>query len=308
VLIANMPLSVVPQVFSAYQRSYVMNAFSAVGALLGFGAIVAAVRSATSMPILVAVFGLGATLSSLAAFIYALGWGMPWLRIRPSAFSRQALAGIVRRSLPIFLFQVGALAVNETQIIILAHRCDLATVADYAVLMRVYLLLMGLIQMSTSSFVPSFREAAERGDRRWMHASFAHFVRIRVALAGAAAVFLVAFGNVLVRLWLRRSDVSFSPVVWVALGAMMVASMRVTAHSDLLGILDRLWVLVTLVLLNGAVTVALTYWLAGALGIPGVVVASGTVTVFVYVWLVPMISRRVLGRLPAPVVPEPGAA
>ena len=94
-----------------------------------------------------------------------------------------------------FLFQLGALAVSETQAIILAHRCDLSIVADYSIVMRVYVLAVGLVQMSTSSFLPSFREASERGDHAWMRASFVQFVRARMILAVLAAL-VVGLGGI----------------------------------------------------------------------------------------------------------------
>lgn len=289
-----LPLSVTAQIYAGYQRAYLANVFALVGTLVGLVALLVALWSGASMPALVVVFGSGALVASALGLWHAMWKGMPWLRFRLSAVRRDSLRAVMARSLPMFLFQIGALVVNETQPIILAHRCNLAVVAEYAILMRLYLVVLGVIQMSTASFVPSFREAIERGERAWVRASFRHFLWARVGLAFAGGLALVAIGNPLLRLWLRRSDVAFSTTTWVAVAVMMVAATWATAHSDLLAINDRLWRLVALVFVNAAVTVALTYWLAPRLQVLGVVLASAAVSSLLYSWLLPWMSRVVL--------------
>ena len=294
VFLAGMPLSVAPQVYAAYQRSYVANLFVVCGILTGFGVVLLVVKAGGGMPALVVAFGIGPLLASTVALVHAVWRGMPWLRPRLSAVSARAFRGLAQRSVPLFLYQLGALAVNETQSIIIAHRCDLSTVAEYAVLMRLYLVAFGLIQMSTASFVPSFREAHERGDDRWMWASFGHFARARVLLAIGAGLVMVVAGNPLLRLWLRRSDIAFPTLTWTALALVLVATARVAASAELLAIMDRLWVLVGLVVVNAASTIALTYVLAPSWRVTGVVIAFGAVTVVIYSWVVPWLARRIL--------------
>lgn len=301
-LVVGMPLSIVPQIYAGYQKSYVTNAAAVIGVAAGFGALLVALRAKAGMPTLVVTFGVGGILASAAGLIYAFR-SMPWLRFRRSGVSRQAVRSLMSRSFPLFLFQIGALAVNETQAIVLAHRCNLAAVADYAILMRLYILAVGLIQMSTASFAPSFREAHERGDHGWFRAAFMTFLRVRLALAGAAAVTLVLLGNLLLRVWLRRTDVAFSAGVWVTLAVTIVCVTWTTAHVDVMAIMDRLWVLVALVALNGAVTVALTYALAPKFGILGVVAAFAATTILVLSWLVPWLVRVQLLRPAAPQTP-----
>ncbi len=294
-LVIGMPLSTVPQIYAGYQKAYVTNAFTLAGTIAGFGALLLALKGGAGMPALVVAFGVGGLLASAAGLVHAFV-SMPWLRPRASALSRDAVRGLMSRSLPLFLFQIGALAVNEVQVVVLAHRCDLGTVAEYSTLMRLYLLAMGLIQVSTASFLPSFREAHERRDHAWMRTSFRNFVRVRLLLAGVAAVGLVLLGNTLLRFWLRRTDITFDARVWVTLAIVMVAVTRTAAHADLLSIMDHLWILVVLVVLNGATTIALTYWLAPSLGVFGAVIAFGAVVVVLYCWAVPWLARVVVLR------------
>lgn len=293
-LAVGLPLSVVPQIYAGYQKTYVANVFSLVGLLAGFAALMAALRTGASMPVLVVTFGIGTLIGSLCALIWALGFEMPWLHFRLSIVSKESVRALIARSLPIFLFQVGALLVNETQAILVAHRCDLTVVADYSIVMRLYLLFMGFIQLSTQSFVPSFRESQERGDHAWTRRSFRRFLRVRMVFAATAGCALALLGNSLLRLWLRQSEIVFSPWLWTAMAVLMLASTWVGAYSELLTIMDRLWVQVGLVFGNAAVTVALTWWLAPRLGVLGVVIATGAATVLCLSWAVLPLTRGIL--------------
>lgn len=289
--VVGLPLSIVPQVFAGYQRSYVFNVFTMLGTLLGFVAVLAAIRVDASMPWMVVTFGIGPLIASATGLVYAL-LRIPAVRPRMASVSRRAARALSGRSTPLFLFQIGALAVNETQILILAQRCSLSVVADYSVVMRLYIAAMGMVQMSTSSFLPSFREAWERGDRAWMRAAFGRFLRTRMALATAFGSILVVAGDPLLRLWLGRSDVTPGHGVWATAALMMVVVTWVSAHSDLLTIMDRLWILVGLVFVNGAVTVGLTYLLSPRFTVLGALISTAAITTVAYSWAIPLIARR----------------
>jgi O-antigen/teichoic acid export membrane protein len=297
---ASLPLSTTPLIYAGYQRTYLAHLFAVGGTLAGLLLLLAALQVGAALPWLVLASGAASLLATALALAFAFARWMPWLRPRPGLLSAGSLRSLLRRSVPLFLYQVGALAVSETQSLILAHRCDLAAVADYALGMRLYLFLLGLVQMSTSSFVTPFRESVERGDHAWARASFGHFVRLRVALAAGAGLALFLWGNLVLRLWLRRPDVAFSTATWAALAAVLVATAWASAHADLLAIMDRLWVLVALVLANGAATLALSWALAPGLRVLGVVIAFGAVTVLVYSWLVPALAQRLLPPRTAP--------
>lgn len=283
--ILSLPFSVTQQVYGAYQRSYIWNGFSLVAGVLGFLCVLAAIKLRVSFPLLIVASGVGGFAVTVAAYVYATRRVLPWLRPRFRNVSREALRGLLSRSVPIFLFQVGALVVNETQSILLAHRCDLSTVASYTVGMRVYLLCVALIQMSTNSFIPALREAYERGDGGWTRRAFTHLMRMRIAIAGVAGLFIVLFGNLLLRLWLRRTDMSFDRSVWLAMAVLMLWSMWGTSYAELLSIMDRLWLNVVAVLGSGTITLVLTYVLSARYQVLGAVVAMAVPTALVTVFL-----------------------
>jgi O-antigen/teichoic acid export membrane protein len=224
---------------------------------------------------------------------------LPWVAPRWGAASRTAARRLLATSTPLFLFQLGALVVNESQILILAHRSGLATVADYSIVMRLYVLVVSFIALGTGAFVPSFREAFERGEHDWLRRGFRRMLALRMTAALAVAAVLLVVGNALLEVWLRSGAVRFPPATWGALGVLLAVATWGSAYSELLAILDRIWVQVGLVLVNGACTAGLTYALAPRFGVLGALIAAALVPLALISWVLPLVARPVLAPAPA---------
>ena len=306
-VIAALPLSIVRQVYAGYQRGYVGNLFSLLGSAGTLIGTVAATRSGAGLPTLVAVLAGSTALASALNLLYLFRVQMPWLRPRLSLASRDAARRLLRVSVPLFLFQAGALLVSETQLIIMAHRAGLAVTGDYSIVLRIYVLLGSLIVLGTGAFVPTFREAAERGEHAWMRRGFARMLGARMAMAAGFALVLLLGGNPLLRLWLGEAAVQFAFPVWGWLALLLVAAPWATAFSDLLTIMDRVWAQVGLVLANGVATALLTFLVAPRYGVAGALASMVAVTVLISSWLLPWLARPLLTARPA-AIPHPSGA
>jgi len=305
--LVGLPLSAVPQLYAGYQKTYLTNAFGLVGSLVGLGFLVAAVAVQASMPVLVLALSSMGLVASGAGLAYARR-ALPWVRMGGGA-SRATLRALTARSMPIFLYQLGALAVNETQVVILARRTGLTVVTDFAIAFRLYALVVTLILFGTAAFVPAFREAAERGEHAWARKAFKRLLAIRLGLAAAGGAGMILLGNRILRVWLRRDDIAYGWPVWVTLAALVLAAIWVTTFTDFMWIMDRLWQIVGLALANGAVTIALTWMLAPRYEVLGAILALLAFTATVNVWLVPRLARSLFLALPAaPVVSTPTPA
>jgi O-antigen/teichoic acid export membrane protein len=294
-VLLSMPLSVVRQVYTGYQRTYFSNFFLLAGSLFTLGGMFVAIKLNVSLPWLILIYGGGNLIFVFINFMYLVLHEMPWLMPSLAYFSPGAIKRLLNTSVPLFLYQIGALLVNNSQPLIMMHRSTTATVADYSVIMRLYVVLSGLMVWSTNSFVPSFREAHERGDYAWLRLSFKRMLFLRLALAGMASVLFLGLGNWLLGLWLGHTDpVTFRIDIWLALGISMLATAWVTAFSDFLTIMDKIWVQVVIVLINGLATILLTYWLTPQLGVLGAIVAVSCINVVLSSWLMPLIARPIL--------------
>lgn len=300
-----LPLSITPAVYAGYQKSYVANLFMGIGSCVTLAAVGAVIWLRADLPTLIFVLSLAGVLTNLVNLLVLTRRQMRWLSLRAARVTQHAWRRLARTARPLLFFQIGALMVNQSQLFTLAHTTDLGTVADYSLIVRIMQVFSSVVLLSTGAFFPSYREAMERGDADWVRTGFRHMVRLRMGLAAGFALVLLAFGNPLLRLWLQRSDVSFGPVVWAALGAHLLAGAWVSAHSDLLIILDRIWAQVGLVMVNGTATVLLTLWLSPAHGVLGVIVAGAFVTVIGWTWLFPLLARPILTAPASEVVMRP---
>jgi O-antigen/teichoic acid export membrane protein len=296
-VIAGLPLSIVRQIYAGYQKSYISTIFNTSGAVLSLGTLVVAVKMRAGLPVLILAFGAGGVAASVCNLAYLVLVEMPWLFPKLTMCSMQGLKRLMRTSLPLFSYQVGSLLVNQSQPIILAHRTSLECVADYGILMRVCAAISGVIILGTNSFVPPFREAFERGDSGWLRRAFKRMLMLRMGLASLACCTLLLFGNAVLRVWLRTSTMQFDLSIWIALSVSVLSATWITSHTDLLTILDHIWIQVGLVFVNGFVTVALTVVLSPRLGIWGAFLALNSVSLIMLSWLVPRIARSTVSRL-----------
>ena len=96
--------------------------------------------------------------------------------------------------------------------------------------------------------------------------------------------------------------------IWLLASANLLSISWGSAFSELLRIMDRIWMLVAVVLLNGIATVGLTLVLTPSVGIAGALVAIGFVTISLWSWLGPLMCRPLLASSLVPEVDSPLAA
>jgi O-antigen/teichoic acid export membrane protein len=293
-VLACLPLSITGQIYAGYQKSYMGNLFSLLGTLTTLAALYVVVWTKGGLPSLVFAFSGPGVLIGIINLLYLTRREMPWIAPQLRCVSLRAMRRLSSTSTPLFLYQIGALLVNETQMITLAHVTSLKLVSEYSIVCRLGVTLSTFVYLGTAAFVPAFREAHERGDSGWMKAAFRRMLLLRMLIATAVALTLSFGGNFILRVWLHRDDFNFPTSLWIVQGMVLVSSIWVTSFSDFLTIMDRIWIQVALVLINGIVTIGLTVVLAPRFGMLGAMVSIGFVTVCFWTWLCPLLVQQVI--------------
>jgi O-antigen/teichoic acid export membrane protein len=290
------PISLVPTIYAAYQRGYIANLFNILGRLVSLGTLIGVTRLRMSLPILILATGGSGILISLFNFGYVLK-EMPWLRPRLRFVSLRTLRRLAGTSVALFVFQIGALLINETQNLIIARRLGLSQVAEWSVFSRVHLLPAIFIQMIDTPLIPAFREAHVRGERDWLRIAFWRVTKLKMVLAlGGAGLYLV-FGNLAATL-LSGQSIVFSRDIWLASGFLLVVAVWNVSFNDLMIAVDRLRLLVLTVLVNGLVTPVISYVLAPRLGLLGVILATPVFSLAVSAWLLPLACKDLIKSRP----------
>ena len=180
------PMSVVPTIYAAYQRGYASTLFNILGSLVSLGTLIAVTRLQMTLPVLILATGGAPFLINLFNFGYVLK-EMPWLRPRLRFVSLSTLRRLAGTSVALFVFQIGALLVNETQNVIIARRLGLAQVAEWSIFSAGRFASGIFIQMIDSPLIPAFREAHVRGEHGWLRTAFWRVTKLKMVIALVAA-------------------------------------------------------------------------------------------------------------------------
>lgn len=291
IFLCQFPLGVVGQAYTAYQRGHVSNLFGIGASVLSLGILLLVIKLRLGLPWLILAtggFGIIMTLVNLGYIVR----DMPFLTPRLSLVSREALLKLAKVSTPMLLFQLGALLINEVQILTITRVSGVSAVTDYSIFQRVFSVPVYFIAMIDSPYVPMFREAYARGDNLWFRRTFYGLQRYKLWLSIGGGVLYVAFGDICARL-LSGQAVHFGWPVWAAAGVLLIVGCWNGGYSNLFMAVERLWTLVITVVANGLVTFPLTYFLAGRYGVLGVVVATTAFSLLVTCWLMPLLSRDI---------------
>ncbi len=290
VFLAQFPLNVVGQAYAAYQRTHISNLFGIAGSVLSIVLLLVVIHLRLGLPWLIVASG-GLTVAlTIVNFGYLLR-DMPALRPRLAHVTRATLGELMSVSTPMLLFQIGALLINEAQIVLIARCLGLSAVTDWSVFMRVFQVPVLVVAMIESPYAPMLREAFVRGDEPWFRRTFFGLLKIKVLLTLVGAALYLLAGDPVAGL-LSGSSVSFGWRVWALGGLLLVVGCWNGTYTVLFMAVNRLWILVATVLANGAVTLWLT-WALAARGMTGLVMAYVAFSVVITAWLMPILSRSV---------------
>jgi O-antigen/teichoic acid export membrane protein len=115
-----------------------------------------------------------------------------------------------------------------------------------------------------------------------------------MGLAAGACLALLAGGNWIIRIWLHRTDFHYEGWIWLALSALVLVAVWASCFFELMTIMDRIWPLVAVVLIQGAITVALTWILGARYGVLGGLLALAFPGVALTGWIVPRMAGSLL--------------
>ena len=220
----SMPLGVVQRVRMGYQEGFIDSAWATAGSVGAFVATILAVKMNASLPWLVL------SMAAMPAAIQLLNAGVlfgrhyPWLRPRLSMVHRAAVSRVMRTGGYFFILQVAGAVAYQSDSLILAQMIGPRAVARYAVPMKLFQLTPMVLGFAYAALWPAYGESISRGDVNWARSALKRSLKIGVGIAAPISLFLVAFGQPIVRLWVGPAVVPsylvlFSMGTWAVIGA-----------------------------------------------------------------------------------------
>lgn len=292
----NMPVALVGRIFSAFQYGYINHLTQLLASTISFFSIWTAVSY--SLSISVVVFFLSATplMSGLAGMLLVPKY-FPWYSFKLFPVSKSSLLRIAHTSMPLFAFQLSALAINQLVVVLLAHIGSLAEVADYTVLLRIYMVVFMVGACCASPFFPAIREAFERKEREWVAAAIKRAVMLRLLAVSLPSLALLFIGNWMILAWVKKPlESPFTAIGWLSLIICMLMSSVSSTLSDIMTHLDEIAPQLKVVSLAAVVVLCGTALLVPQIGLAGVFISMSLSSAFPIFWLMKRVKDK-LGQM-----------
>lgn len=270
VMIANLPLSIIPRVQMAYQEGYISGIWQAASNLLGLVGLLAIARLGVGLPLLVLAFTGAPVVGNLLNAVGLLGFQRPWLVPKRRHLDASVARRIIWVGSQFVMIQVGNAAIGYTDNLVIAHSLGPEAVALYAVPAKLFAVAPMLLYMALAPLWPAFGEANVRGDHRWAKEALTRAILASSGLCAIASLVLVGFGERILYLWVGPAA-NFSLLLMIGLGVWTTLSSALTAMALFLNAANVLRLQVVCVLVTAVVATLSKIALARAAGLPGIV-------------------------------------
>ena len=298
VFIVGFPLSIISRIYNAYQLGYISNTTQIISSLFAFTGLLFAIFLNLSLPWLVVFVSSGPILGNLFAWSIMPRF-LPWCRIDFKSINFFGIKRISHSSTPLFIFQIGALLINEMINVVIARVGNLTMVADYNILLKIYLFVFALGIGFSSSFYPAIREAYERKERMWVVRAIWRVSIVRILIISAPVLFLIFIGDWLIYFWLKQPlDSKFGVFGWTMFSICLLLSTLSSTFGEILISLDDIWSQIKIVFLSAAIVLSGIYYLIPLYQLSGIYMAIIISTIYPIYWSLSRMRFKILRDLP----------
>lgn len=290
---AAIPAAIGQRVLAGLQHGAVVNVWTFAGSVLTPGAVALAVVGHAPLWAFVLAFAGVPVIVSAVQSGWVLGRSHPHLRPRAALVTLGSVGQLLRLSSLFLVLNLAVAVAYQSDQLIVAGIAGAAQAAVFAVTIRVFTLLSGLIGSGTQQLWPAMAEALQRGDLAWVRSRFRRVAGATAAVLTVGCALVVAVGQPLIRLWAGPGVVP--PVsLLVALSLWTVYATFMTQVSYLLNAAEIVGPQVVMALAMAAVNLGVSLYLTHRIGIIGPVVGSLVAHLAVNGVPAVLIARRVL--------------
>ncbi len=255
--IISMPVSIVSKIFIAYQLGYIANILQVIVSVLSLGLVIICIFLKLS----ILCFAVLISFAPLAGNMIL--WFIFFRKMKWYSFSSDCMKGFHRvasSSVPLFIFQIAALAINNLINVIISNRSNLTLVAEYNIYNKIYMLIFFIGTAVAMPFYPAIREAMVRGDWGWARKSIKRVLTIRVLIVFICSLPFLVIGDWLVAFWSRHDMVySLEIVGWLLLTICLVVVAASSTLGEILLYNDIIWPQIIIVFATAIILLVALY-------------------------------------------------
>lgn len=270
---ASMFTSFVGKVERGLQEGNLDNFWNGVGALLSFLFVYIAVRNDTGLIGFTIAFLAGPMAGYLANNVYYLFVYRPHFRPQMRNVDFSVAKNIFAVGGLFFVLQITATVQGQTDNVIISHMLGPAAVTNYAICMKLFLLIPMLFGFIVTPLWPAYREAFASGDMEWVRRVFLRSLRWALLVSIPSAVLLGALGGKIIELWVGQESIP-STALLVGCSIWMIFCTIGGAIAMLFSGLQLIKIQIISAMATVVANVTLSIYLLKLYGVEGVVFAS----------------------------------
>lgn len=272
-MLVNLPIGLVQKIYDGYQEGYVNGLWRAAGNLLGLGSVLLGIYFQAGLPWLVLAM-VGSPI--LALFLNAMllfGVRRPWLRPRWQVVTQVASMRILKNGSLFFILQLAVAIGFQSDNLVIAHFLGVNQVPQYAVPMKLFMIIPALLGFVLTPLWPAYGEAIARRDVTWVRNIFRRSLLLSFGISLLPALFLMVFGGGLIHLW-AGPEIQPDIVLLVGLGLWIILQSLAGPISILLNGANVIGFQIVCAILMAVGNISLSIFLVQRIGIAGPVYGS----------------------------------
>ncbi len=292
----NLPLDIVPRVESGYQDGFTNNLWTMLGGILALGGLLLAIHLHAGLPWLVVAITGAPLIATLLNGVFLFSHLRPNLRPSWAATSPNYMKLLLGKGMYFFILQTCVVTVTSVDNLITSHLIGPAAVTTYAVAMRMFTIIPGVLMMVLLPLWPAYGESIARGEIHWARRAMVRSLKLIFAVTICSGILLVSLGPWILQHWTGK-DLGATRSLLLGMAVWAVLSTGANAVSIFLNGADQMGVQVFFGVGLLLAATALKFLLTPHLGLPAMIWASN-IAYIVFVWVPTLIYLpRFLDRL-----------
>ena len=255
------------------QEGNLDNFWSGVGAVLSLLFVYVAIQKDAGLIGFVIAFLGGSMLAYLASNIHYLFIRRIDLRPQLSKMDSAIAKNLFAVGGMFFVLQIAGAIQSQADNVIIANMLGAEAVTNYAICMKLFLMVPMLFSLLLTPLWPAYREALAIGDMQWVKRIFLKSMRWALLISIPSALVLVMLGGKIIELWVGHEALPSTSLL-IGCGIWLVFTTVGNSLAVFLNGLQLVKIQLTVATSAGIMNIILSIWLIQIIGIAGAVFGS----------------------------------
>ncbi len=210
------PLGLVSRIHQGFQEGYIASAWMIAGNVLSLALLILALLSGASLPVLVLAIAGGPLIAAALNGAVLFVRHRPWLRPAMARMHMQRARILLGTGTLFVVLQLSLVVGYQSDNVVIAQIMGAGAVPNYAVPMKVFMVVPILLSFVLTPLWPAYGEALARRDAPWVARTLRRSMLLAVAVNVPVALVLLAFAPAILSFWVGGAIIP-SPILLISL-------------------------------------------------------------------------------------------